>query len=87
MIWKETEKILMEPCGVIANQIHHKAPIQSWLCHNLNLLTDLKNFKTKFEEVESIDDLKRDWEIPNGAMLSHCQSNPSQSPNPKLAVS
>ena len=50
----------MEPRGVIANQIHHKAPIQSWLCHNLNLLTDLKNLKTKFEEVESIDDLKRD---------------------------
>ena len=46
----------------MANQIRYGAPIQKLAecVITSNLLTDLKNLKTKFEEVESIDDLKRD---------------------------
>ena len=59
---KRTEKILMEPHGVMANQILYGTPIKAGCVITSNLLTDLKHLETNLEEVESINDLKRDVE-------------------------
>ena len=56
MIWKGTEKILMEPIKSFTEPWWKI--LVSYLTSSgnpINLLTDLKNLKTKSEDVESIE--------------------------------